>query len=63
MNQPPKTRVIREIPPEWEEIMRLAKQIKMGEILIKIQDNKVILCEYTIKRRTDSPDDFIAFPL
>ncbi len=51
------------VPPEWEEIMRLAQQIKMGEIVIKIQDNKVILAEYTIKRRTDSPDDFVAFPL
>jgi len=35
----------------------------MGEIVLKIQDNKVILVEYTIKRKTDSPDDFIAFPL
>ncbi len=63
MNQPPKIRIAREVPPEWEEIMRLAQQIKMGEIVIKIQDNKVILAEYTIKRRTDSSDDFTAFPL
>lgn len=51
------------VPPEWEEIMQLAMQIKMGEIVIKIQDNKVVLAEYTIKRRTDSSDDFTAFPL
>lgn len=63
MNQPPKIRVARVVPPEWEEIMRLAQQIKMGEIVIKIQDSKVILAEYTIKRRTDSSDDFVAFPL
>ncbi len=63
MNQPPKIRVTREVPLEWEEIMHLAKQIKMGEIVIKIQDNKVILAEYTIKRRTDNSDDFTAFPL
>ncbi len=61
MNQPPQ--VIKSIPPEWVEIIRLAKQIKMGEIVLKIQDNKVILVEYTIKRKTDSPDDFVAFPL
>jgi len=61
MNQQPQ--VIKSIPPEWVEIIRLAKQIKMGEIVLKIQDNKVILVEYTIKRKTDSPDDFIAFPL
>ena len=61
MNQQPQ--VIKSIPPEWVEIIRLAKQIKMGEIVLKIQDNKVILVEYTIKRKTDSPDDFVAFPL
>lgn len=60
MNQP---QVIKSIPPEWVEIIRLAKQIKMGEIVLKIQDNKVILVEYTIKRKTDSSDEFIAFPL
>ena len=43
--------------------MRLAQQIKMGEIVIKIQDNKVILTEYTIKRRSDSSDDFTVLPL
>ena len=63
MNQLPKIRVAREVPQEWEEIMRLAKQIKMGEIVIKIQDNRVVLAEYTIKRRTDSSDGFVAFPL
>jgi len=61
MNQQPQ--IIKSIPPEWVEIIRLAKQIKMGEIILKIQDNKVILVEYTIKRKTDSSDDFIAFPL
>ncbi len=60
MNQP---QIVKSIPPEWVEIIRLAKQIKMGEIVLKIQDNKVILAEYTIKRKTDSPDDFVAFPL
>lgn len=63
MNQPQKPRVVREIPAEWDEIMRLAKQIKMGEIVIKIQDNKVILTEYTVKRRSDSVDDFTVLPL
>lgn len=61
MNQQPQ--IVKAIPPEWVEIIRLARQIKMGEIVLKIQDNKVILAEYTIKRKTDSPDDFTAFPL
>jgi len=61
MNQQPQ--IVKAIPLEWVEIIRLARQIKMGEIVLKIQDNKVILVEYTIKRKTDSPDDFTAFPL
>lgn len=61
MNQQPQ--IVKAIPPEWVEIIRLARQIKMGGIVLKIQDNKVILAEYTIKRKTDSPDDFTAFPL
>ena len=61
MNQQPP--IIKAIPPEWVEIIRLARQINMGEIVLKIQDHRVILVEYTIKRKTDSPDDFTAFPL
>jgi hypothetical protein len=63
MNQPQKPRVVREVPAEWDEIMRLARQIKQGEIVIKVQDSKVVLTEYTIKRKSDAADDFTVLPL
>ena len=63
MNQPSKIRVARMVPPEWEEIMRLAEQIQFGEVIIKVQDHKVILTEYRIKRKGEEPNEFKAFPL
>jgi len=47
------TRIMREIPPEWDKIMQLAAQIEHGRIVIKIQDRKVMLGEYTI---LDTPE-------
>lgn len=66
MNQPPKPqkiKILREVPPEWGEIMRLAAQIKFSEIVIKIQDNKVFITEYVVKRRREDQDDFTVPPL
>lgn len=63
MNQPPKIRVARVVPPEWEEIMLLTGQIQFGEVIIKVQDGKVTLTEYRIKRKGDEPNEFKAFPL
>lgn len=64
MNQPfQKPKVIKEVPPEWDELMRLAVQIKMGEILIKVQDGKITLVEYTVKRKAEPTDEFTVFPL
>lgn len=66
MNQQPKlpkTKVLREVPPEWDEIMRLVSQIKFGEVVIKIQDNKVLLTEYLIKRKREDQDEFTVLPL
>ncbi len=58
-----KTKVIREVPSEWDEIMRLAGQIKFGEIVIKVQDNKVLLVEYVIKRKREETDDLTILAL
>lgn len=65
MNQQynPKPKVIREVPSEWDEVMRLATQIKMGEIVLKIQDGKITLTEYTVKRKPDTTDEFRVYPL
>ncbi len=51
MNQQPKTRITKEITPQWEEIMRLASQMKFGEIILKVQNNEIILAEYRVTRR------------
>ena len=61
--QPPKPRVSREIPPEWDEVMRLALQIKHGEIVIRVQDGKVTLTEYTVKRKPEEPDELTIFAI
>ncbi len=64
MNESPqKPKVLKQITPEWAEIMRLAEQIKMGEIVIKIQDGKITLAEYTVKRKPEASDEFRVFPL
>lgn len=58
MNEEQKIKIMREVPPEWDEVMRLANQIQFGEILIKVQDKKIQLVEYTVKRKRDDMDDF-----
>jgi len=55
--------VLREVPPEWDEIMHLVGQIQFGEIIIKVQDKKIMLTEYTVKRKRDESDDFTVLPL
>ncbi len=52
---------MREIPPEWERIMRLASQIDHGRIVIKIQDHTIMLKEYTILETSESNLDVIPF--
>ena len=61
--QPQKTRVVKEIPPEWVELMNLVEKIKSGQLIIKIQEKKILLVEYTIKRKMDDKDEFVVFPL
>jgi hypothetical protein len=51
-------RTMREIPIEWQEVISLAEKIPHGEIVLRIQDKKVMIAEYTIKRKPGSTDDF-----
>lgn len=51
-------RVLREVTPEWDEIMRLAAQIPFGEIVIKIQNKKINCAEYKVTRRPADTDNF-----
>jgi len=52
-----KIKVLREVSPEWEEIMHLSDQIENGEIIIKKHQGKIVLWEYHIKRK--SGDKFL----
>ena len=62
--QPQKPRIIKEVTPQWEEIMRLVSQIKFGQIVIKIQNSELFIAEYTITRKKgEEVDEFKAFPL
>lgn len=64
MSEPQKTRVTREISPEWDEIMRLAEQIPNGEITIRIHQRKVAITDYHIRRKPqDEGDDFRTIPI
>jgi len=64
MNQQPKTRIIKEISPQWDELMRLVSQIKFGQVVLRIQNNEVIIAEYTITRKKgEEVDGFEVFPL
>jgi|GEM_PF-4540444 hypothetical protein len=58
MNQPiSKTRVMREIPAEWNEVMTLAAQIKFGIIVIRVEHGIIKITEYTIKRKPGEDDN------
>ncbi len=64
MNQPQQQRVVREITPQWEEIIMLSSQIKFGEIVLKVQNNEVVMVEYRITRRKgEETDGFQVLPL
>lgn len=64
MNQQPKPRIVKEISPQWDELMRLVSQIKFGQVVLRIQNSEVIIAEYTITRKKgEEVDGFEAFPL
>ena len=63
-SKPPQTKIIREITPQWEEIMKLVAQMKYGQVILKVHNNEVIVVEYTINRRKgEETDGFEVFPL
>jgi hypothetical protein len=57
MNNP--TRTIREIPPEWDRLMRVANAIGYGELRVVIQGGKPVRVESAIKQiKLDNEQDF-----
>ena len=61
MNHAGKINIMREVPSEWDEVMKIAAQIKFGEIIVKVQDGKIVLSEYTIKKKPDDPDELTIY--
>lgn len=59
MSELNKTKIMREIPPEWDKLMRVAVQLNYGEITLKIKNGKPTLIEQSIKQiRLDDDQDF-----
>ena len=53
---------IQNLSPEWQktirELLQLANTLDHAEVVIKIQDKKPVLTEYTIKRKTSEVTPF-----
>lgn len=52
-----KIKVLREILPEWEEVIKIAESMVSGEIVIKIHQRKISITEYTIKRKPEEKEE------
>lgn len=55
-----KTKVMREIEPEWERLMRLVDVIGHGEILLTVQNKKPVMAEQCVKKiKLGNDEDFM----
>lgn len=52
------TRILKEITKEWQDIMELADKIPHGQIVLRINEKKVTLIEYTVQKKPTDPNDF-----
>ena len=56
---PNQARVTREIPPEWDRLMRAAQRLDYGELRVIIQEGKPVRVEAGIKQiKLDSDESF-----
>lgn len=49
---------MREIPVEWERLIRFAETLKYGEIKVKIKNGTPYLIEHTIQQVALDDDNF-----
>lgn len=42
-NTTPQTRVLRELPPEWQRLIELCERMKFGDLTISVVNGKPIL--------------------
>ena len=52
------TRILKEITKEWQDIMELADKIPHGQIVLRVNEKKVTLVEYTVQKKPTDPNDF-----
>lgn len=52
------TRIMKEITKEWQDIMDLADKIPHGQIVLRVNEKKVTLVEYTVQKKPTDPNDF-----
>jgi hypothetical protein len=52
------TRIMKEITKEWQDIMELADKIPHGQIVLRVNEKKVTLVEYTVQKKPTDPNDF-----
>jgi len=49
---------MKEITKEWQDIMELADKIPHGQIVLRVNEKKVTLVEYTVQKKPGDPNDF-----
>lgn len=49
---------MKEITKEWQDIMELADKIPHGQIVLRVNEKKVTLVEYTVQKKPTDPNDF-----
>ncbi|MCP6719732.1 MAG: hypothetical protein KJI72_00180 [Patescibacteria group bacterium] len=55
----PTTRTMREVPDEWDRLMRVAAAINYGSAKVVFKDGKPVRIDAAIKQiKLDSEDDF-----
>ncbi len=52
------TRILKELTKEWQDIMELADKIPHGQIVLRVNEKKITLIEYTVQKKPTDPNDF-----
>ncbi len=59
MNDPNKTRVLKEIDKEWDRLMKIAQRIDFGRVEVIFQNGKPVRVEIVVKQiKLDVDKDF-----
>ncbi len=54
-----KTKVMREISPEWDRLMRLAERMRTGHVKLTFNEGRPVQVEHVVNKiALDKEDDF-----